>query len=113
MDPSELINSIAQEASKWRRELHQRPQTMYEETFASDFIAGKLSELGIPHTRGIAQTGVVATIEGRRKDSENRLHFALTWTGRTSKRSSASLGASKFPGEMYACGHTSTIPALP
>jgi len=47
-DPQELINCIAQEAREWRRELHQHPQTMYEETFASDFVAKKLSEGEFP-----------------------------------------------------------------
>ena len=61
----ELIEAIASQATEWRRELHRHPQTMYEETFASDFICAKLTEWGIPFERGLAVTGVVATIKGR------------------------------------------------
>ena len=39
----QLIQTITAEATEWRRELHRNPQTMYEETFASDFIAAKLT----------------------------------------------------------------------
>src|SRR5271168_4455010 len=56
---SELIGGISAQATGWRRKLHQNPQTMYEEVFAGDFIAGKLTEWGIAHERGVAKTGIV------------------------------------------------------
>jgi metal-dependent amidase/aminoacylase/carboxypeptidase family protein len=34
----EHIKALAEEALSWRRELHKHPQTMYEESFASNFI---------------------------------------------------------------------------
>jgi len=71
----QLIESISSQATQWRRELHQNPQTMYEEQFASDFVCGKLTEWGIPHERGIALTGVVATIEGRQNQSGRAVAF--------------------------------------
>ena len=115
MDPQELINSIAQEAREWRRELHQHPQTMYEEAFASDFIAEKLSEWGIPHTRGIARTGVAATIIGRRNDSGRSVAFRADMDALNIDEKSGQPWASKIPGKMHACGHdghTSSILAL-
>ena len=69
------IESLSDEAKAWRRTLHQHPQTMYEEDFASNFICEKLTEWGIPHTKGIAKTGVVATIQGRRDQSGRSIAF--------------------------------------
>ena len=59
------IRTIAEEAKAWRREMHRRPQTMYEETFASGLVVERLTEWGIPHETGFAGTGVVATIDGQ------------------------------------------------
>src|SRR5437879_4201999 len=53
------------EMTTWRRELHAHPQTAFEETFASDFIASRLKSWGIDTHRGLAGTGVVGTICGQ------------------------------------------------
>ena len=42
------ITDLATEMTGYRRILHAHPQLGFEETFASDFIAGKLTEWGIP-----------------------------------------------------------------
>jgi metal-dependent amidase/aminoacylase/carboxypeptidase family protein len=59
------IRTIAEEAKAWRRAMHQHPQTMYEETFASGLVVERLTEWGIPHETGLGGTGVVATIDGQ------------------------------------------------
>ena len=63
------LQAIAAEAAEWRHDLHRNPGTAFEETFASEFVSKKLTEWGIAHERGIAGTGVVATIEGQRNHS--------------------------------------------
>ena len=50
----------------WRRDLHAHPQTAFEETYASDFIAAQLQEFGLQVRRGLAKTGVVGTLDGLR-----------------------------------------------
>ena len=52
------------EFTAWRRELHAHPQTAFEETYASDFVAQKLTEFGLEVHRGLATTGVVGTLVG-------------------------------------------------
>ncbi len=101
----QLIESIAAEATEWRRELHRNPQTMYEETFASDFIAKKLTEWGIPHERGIAITGVVGTIEGRRNHSGRAIAFRADIDALDIVEQSGQPWASLTPGKMHGCGH--------
>jgi len=43
---AQIIETISLEAKEWRRELHRNPQTMYEESFASDLIARELTDWG-------------------------------------------------------------------
>ena len=115
MSRAKLIESIVAEATEWRRELHRNPQTMYEETFASEFVAKKLTEWGIPHERGIAVTGIVATIEGRRNHSGRAIAFRADMDALDLDEQSGQPWASQTPGKMHGCGHdghTATLLAL-
>ena len=51
---------------EWRRHLHQRPELGFKEHLTAKFIAQKLQEWGIPHQTGIANTGIVATINSNK-----------------------------------------------
>ncbi|HCQ58304.1 MAG TPA: amidohydrolase, partial [Sulfitobacter sp.] len=54
------------EITAWRRHLHQHPELMFDLTETSKFVEDKLRSFGITDiTTGIAQTGVVAVIEGQ------------------------------------------------
>lgn len=113
--PSDLIDRISAEATEWRRELHRHPQTMYEETFASQFVSAKLTEWGIPHERGIAKTGVAARIEGRRNGSGRSIAFRADMDALNIEEQSGQPWASETPGKMHGCGHdghTSSLLAL-
>jgi len=100
-----LIESISLEATEWRHELHRNPQTMYEEVFASDFVSRKLTEWGVAHERGIAGTGVVATIEGRRNGSGRAVAFRADMDALDLIEQSGQPWASNTPGKMHGCGH--------
>lgn len=103
-----LINSIAaikDEITACRRELHQNPQTSYEETFASDLVAKKLTEWGIPFKRGIAVTGIVATIEGQKNTSGKAIGLRADMDALDMIEASGQAWASKIPGKMHGCGH--------
>lgn len=103
-----LSNSIAamkDEIAAYRRELHQNPQTSYEETFASDLVAKKLTEWGISFTRGMAVTGIVATIEGQKTDSGKSIGLRADMDALNMTEESGQPWASKNPGKMHGCGH--------
>jgi hippurate hydrolase len=111
----QLIRDITAEATEWRRELHQNPQTMYEEEFASAFICRKLTEWGIPFERGIAKTGVAATIEGQRNHSGRSIAFRADIDALDIEEQSGQPWSSRTPGKMHGCGHdghTATLLAL-
>ncbi len=49
----------------WRRHIHAHPELSMQEYQTASFISSKLTEMGIPHTTGIAKTGIVGIIEGK------------------------------------------------
>lgn len=106
---------LKDEATVWRRELHQNPQTKYEEEFASALVARKLTEWGIPFKKGIARTGIVATITGQRNDSGKGIGLRADMDALDILEKSGQPHASKIPGKMHACGHdghTATLLAV-
>lgn len=101
----ELIRKISTEATGWRRELHRNPQTMYEELYASEFVCRKMNEWGIQFERGIARTGVVATIEGQHNRSGRVVAFRADMDALDVTETSGQPWSSQIPGKMHACGH--------
>ena len=103
-----IVNRIADfhdQLTEWRRALHAHPETAFEEEWTSDFIAARLEEIGVDRIeRGIAKTGIVATIKGNGGEGGAiglRADFdALDITEDTGKP-----WASTRPGKMHACGH--------
>ncbi|MGC1393481.1 MAG: amidohydrolase, partial [Coleofasciculaceae cyanobacterium] len=57
------IRTLQPQLVTWRRGLHQRPELGFKEHLTAQFIAQKLQEWGIEHQTGVAQTGIVATID--------------------------------------------------
>ncbi|MGL5926641.1 M20 metallopeptidase family protein [Chroococcidiopsis sp.] len=60
------IQALQAQLVEWRRRLHQRPELGFKELITSEFITQKLQEWGIEHQTGIAKTGIVATINGKK-----------------------------------------------
>lgn len=88
---------------EWRRRMHQYPELGFRENLTADFISYKLSEWGIDHQKGVAKTGIVATIKsdvegkvlGIRADMDALPVFELNEVPYKSRHE----------GIMHACGH--------
>ena len=89
----------------WRHELHQNPQTAFEETFAADFIKSKLEDFGIHYQNGYGKTGIVATIEGKTNKSGKSIAFRADTDALDIDEDSGKTWRSKIPGKMHGCGH--------
>jgi len=87
-----------------RRDIHAHPETGFEETRTAALVAEKLKSWGIPIEEGIAKTGVVGTIKGKRPGNrviglraDMDALFIAEQTGLPH--------ASTDPNRMHACGH--------
>ncbi|MGZ6231137.1 MAG: M20 aminoacylase family protein [Syntrophales bacterium] len=98
------IGAMTEEMTKWRRALHACPETAFAEKETSDYVAERLLSFGLDIDRGLAGTGIVATIQrgagsspaiGLRSDID-----ALDITEATGLPYS-----SRNEGKMHACGH--------
>ncbi|MEC4804348.1 MAG: M20 family metallopeptidase [Jaaginema sp. PMC 1079.18] len=87
----------------WRRQLHQNPELGFQEQETAAFIAQKLTEWGIPHRTGIAQTGIVAIIEG--KKSGKVLAIRADMDALPIQEKNDVPYRSRRDGVMHACGH--------
>jgi amidohydrolase len=95
---------LENEMAGWRHHLHAYPETGFEEFQTSDFLAEKLTALGLEVHRGIGGTGVVATLRagggnraiGLRADMD-ALMIHENAPGRAH--------ISQHAGKMHACGH--------
>ncbi|MDA0835464.1 MAG: M20 family metallopeptidase [Planctomycetota bacterium] len=101
------LKSLHPELTVWRRELHAHPQTAFEETFASDFIASRLEAAGVKIHRGLATTGVVGTIEGSKpaKGDIKAIGLRADIDALDINEANDFAHKSKFAGKMHACGH--------
>ncbi len=98
------IQTLHDEMTGWRRDIHAHPETAFEEFRTSDFVAEKLEAFGIEIHRGLAGTGIVGVLPGNRGSGKSiglRADMdALHITEQTNLPHS-----SKNPGKMHACGH--------
>lgn len=88
-----------------RRAIHANPELAFEEYATSALVAETLEKLGMEVKRGVAKTGVVASIRGSKGGNAVALRSdmdALPITEATGLEF-----ASKNPGKMHACGHDS------
>lgn len=97
------IRALQPQLSVWRRQLHQRPELGFQEQFTSEFIAAKLCEWGIEHQTGVAQTGIVALVEGDRPGPV--LAIRADMDALPIQEENEVDYRSQHDGRMHACGH--------
>lgn len=66
----QLAKDYAAETVANRRHLHTNPELSFQEYNTAKFVAQKLKDIGLTPQEGIANTGVVALIEGRNPSSK-------------------------------------------
>jgi hippurate hydrolase len=86
-----------------RRYLHQHPEIGLSEFKTSDFIAAQLTDLGYEVTRGLGQTGLVATL--RNGSGTRAIGIRADIDALPIIEETGAEHASLNPGMMHACGH--------
>jgi amidohydrolase len=101
IDPE--IAALHDDMRRWRRQIHQYPETAFEETATARLIAGQLRQIGIEVYQGLAQTGVVGVL--RRGNSANSLALRADMDALFIQEQNQFEHASRHHNKMHACGH--------
>jgi hippurate hydrolase len=103
-NPVEHIRRYQTELTAFRRDIHAHPELAFEESRTSDRVAEQLGRWGIEVHRGLAKTGLVGVIPGRRSAQRAvglRADMDCLPMHETAERPHKSRNA----GRMHACGH--------
>ena len=87
----------------WRHRLHAHPETAFEETVTSAFVADTLRSFGLDVHTGLAGTGVVGVLRNGRASAAIGLRADLD--ALHIHEASGVPHASTVKGKMHACGH--------
>ena len=102
-----VVNRIADYADEmkvWRRYLHQHPELKFDCHQTAAFVVQRLLEFGVDEIhQGIAQSGVVAIINGQADGPTIGLRADMD--ALPIVETSGAQWASVVPGRMHACGH--------
>ncbi len=100
----DLFAASATELTAIRRDIHRHPETAFEEQRTAQIVADKLQSWGIEIHRGLATTGVVGTLKGKRPGQKTiglRADMDALHLQEKNEFDYASVHANK----MHACGH--------
>lgn len=95
--------NVMAEVLATRHHLHRFPEIGLSEFKTSDYVAEQLTALGYEVTRGLAKTGVVATL--RNGSSDRSIGIRADFDALPILEETGLPYASEIPGVMHACGH--------
>jgi amidohydrolase len=87
-----------------RHDIHRHPETGFEEVRTAKVVADRLREWGIDVTEGVARTGVVGTLRGKRP-GQRAIGLRADLDALHIREVPGLDYASGTPGKMHACGH--------
>ncbi|MEO0402349.1 MAG: M20 aminoacylase family protein [Pseudomonadota bacterium] len=98
------IGDLGPQMAQWRQHLHTIPELSFDCPKTSAFIKERLQEIGVDEIHdGIAQTGIVAIVNGQGDGPTIGLRADFDALPITEETGVAY--ASTHPGQMHACGH--------
>ncbi len=104
-DPLEMLRLFHAELVHIRRDIHANPELGFEETRTSQLVADKLAEYGVEVHRGLAKTGVVGVIKGKKTSSGRAIGLRADMDCLPMHETGEVAHKSKVAGRMHACGH--------
>jgi amidohydrolase len=103
--PVERIRSFHADLKAIRRDIHAHPELAFQESRTADLVAGKLAEWGVEVHRGLAKTGVVGVVKGRKTGSGKGVGLRADMDCLPMHETNSFEHKSRHPGRMHACGH--------
>ena len=114
----EISSALAEKVVQWRHEIHQNPELSNREFKTAEKVAAHLRSLGIEVKTGVAHTGVVGILKGKKPGKVLALRAdmdALPVTERNDLPFKSNVRAKyngKETGVMHACGHDTHVAIL-
>jgi len=102
--PVDRIRGYHAELTQIRRDLHANPELAFEETRTSSLVVEYLKKLGIEVHTGLAKTGVVGVIRGK-KSGGRGIGLRADMDCLPLHESNSFDYKSRVQGRMHACGH--------
>lgn len=100
------VAALADEVSVWRRDIHQHPELGFEVHRTAALVEEKLRSFGCDEVfGGIAKTGVVGIIRGRKSGSNAVIGLRADMDALPIQETTGLAYASRNEGKMHACGH--------
>jgi len=96
-------SDLHEQMVNWRHHLHQHPELSFKEKMTSDFIASVLQSHDIEIHRGLAVTGIIATVHGQRDG--NVIGLRADMDALPIQELNDFSYKSVHDGKMHACGH--------
>lgn len=96
-------HTLAQYTRHLRRDFHRHPELGFQEVRTAGIVAQELNQLGLEVKTGVAQTGVVALLEGSQPGPVVLARFDMD--ALPIQEETGAEYASITPGVMHACGH--------
>ncbi|MCF8105813.1 MAG: amidohydrolase [Desulfohalobiaceae bacterium] len=102
-DIQAIVSELRQQIIGFRRDLHQIPETAYNEEKTSSYVAECLTRAGIPVQTGIAEYGLLGLLDSGRPGP--CLLIRADMDALPVQEATGLPFASKHQGRMHACGH--------
>jgi len=103
--PVERIREYHAELRMLRHDLHAHPELAFSETRTSSLVAQKLESWGVEVHRGLARTGVVGVIQGKKILSGKGIGLRADMDCLPIHETGDVPYRSRHEGRMHACGH--------
>src|SRR6476659_4365113 len=105
----EKAKKIEKQLVQIRREIHAHPELGFQEFQTSQTISDVLTTLGIEHQRGVAKTGIVATLGDGQGPT---IALRADMDALPIQEANDVPYKSQTPGVMHACGHDAHTASL-
>lgn len=104
IDTIDRLKAIEPELIALRRDIHRHPETAFEEVRTAAIVADKLTSWGLQVHRGLATTGVVGTLRGKRP-GQKTIGLRADMDALHLQEKNDFAHRSTIDGKMHACGH--------
>jgi hippurate hydrolase len=103
--PVEKIRSYHAELRAIRRDIHAHPELAFQESRTSQLVADQLAAWGIEVHRGLAKTGLVGIVKGKKSSSGRAVGLRADMDCLPMHETNNIPHKSTHAGRMHACGH--------